>query len=224
MLRKSLTAFILLAASSALLAAEAKRPVKLQDVVREITAKQKSVTTLQADFRQEKEMSLLAGAEVSNGSFVYSKPNNVVWNYTAPKPVTMVIADGWMTTYYPDLNKAEKVEIRKYQDRIFRYMAASGALDELAKYFNFTFLDTKKSANWTLELLPKTQSVGKRVQRIKIWIDKKSYLTTKFEYVEGDGDLTRYEFTNIRINETVPAAAFELNLPRSVRIEQVKLN
>lgn len=224
MLKKSLIAFALFATTAIVSAADTKRPVKLQDVIREISAKQKAVTTLQADFRQEKEMSLLENAEVSTGSFIYSKPNNVVWSYSSPKPVQMVIADGWMTTYYPQLNKAEKLEIRKYQDRIFRYMAASGAIDELGKYFDFTFLDTKNSPTWTLDLKPKTSTVGKRVQRIKIWIDKKSYLTTKFEYVEGDGDLTRYEFTNIRINQTVPAAAFELNLPRSVRIEQVKLN
>lgn len=224
MFKKSLIAFALLAAAATVSAADTKRPVKLQDVVREISAKQKAVTTLQADFRQEKEMSLLENAEVSTGSFIYSKPNNVVWSYSSPKPVQMVIADGWMTTYYPQLNKAEKLEIRKYQDRIFRYMAASGAIDELGKYFDFTFLDTKNSPTWTLDLKPKTSTVGKRVQRIKIWIDKKSYLTTKFEYVEGDGDLTRYEFINIRINQTVPAAAFQLNLPNSVRIEQVKLN
>jgi outer membrane lipoprotein carrier protein len=225
MLRKySRLLLVLFATTFSLSAGAAPGTKKLADVIREVSARQKSVSTLQADFKQEKVMALLANPETSTGSFTYSKPHNVVWNYSSPRPVTMVIADGWMTTYYPDLNKAEKLEVQKYQDRIFRYMAASGAIDELGKYFNFSFVESKKANFYTLELLPKTQALGKRVQRIKIWIDKTSYLTTKFEYVEGDGDLTRYEFSNVRVNGVVPAATFKLNLPAGVRVEQVKLN
>ena len=75
----------------------------------------------------------------------------------------------------------------------------------------------------TAQLTPKNKLVGKRVKRIKIWIDRKSYLTTKFEYVEPDGDLTRYEFTNIRVNQQIAPHVFELNLPPTVRVEQMKI-
>ena len=75
---------------------------------------------------------VLAKPEISTGRFIYSKPNNVLWTYDAPKRVTMLIAAGMLTTYYPDLKKAERIEVKRYQDRIFRYMGASGAIDELA--------------------------------------------------------------------------------------------
>ena len=74
-----------------------------------------------------------------------------------------------------------------------------------------------------LDLKPKTRTVAKRVQRIKLWIDKQTYLTSKIEYVEGDGDVTRYEFKNIRINEPVPPSRFALSLPANVRVEQMKI-
>jgi len=78
--------------------------------------------------------------------------------------------------------------------------------------------------HWVLlDLDPKTKSIAKRVKHIRIWIDKKTYLTTKFEYTEGDGDTTRYEFTNIRINEPIAHDKFVLNLPPSVRVEQMKV-
>jgi outer membrane lipoprotein-sorting protein len=221
MLRK-LSVAVLFVASLPLYAA--KGPVTTLDkVIKEVSARQKKVSTLQADFKQEKELALLAKPEISSGSFLYKKPNNVLWKYESPKPVILNISEGWMTTYYPQLNKAEKLDVRRYQDRIFRYMAASGALDELGKYFDFKFIESKSSSFYTLELTPKNKIVGKRVKRIKIWIDSKSYLTTKFEYVEADGDLTRYEFTNIRVNEQIAPAAFELKLPATVRVEQMKL-
>jgi outer membrane lipoprotein-sorting protein len=198
-------------------------PVTLAQVIKQVQEQQKRTSTLQADFRQEKEMSLLAKPEVSTGTFIFSRPSNVLWTYEAPKRVQMVIASGVLTTYYPEIGKAERIDVKKFEDRIFKYMGATGAIDELARYFDFTFTDSKSKPTYLLDLTPKNKAVGKRVQRIKLWIDKKTFLTSKIEYVEGDGDITRYEFTNLRINEPVPPSRFALSMPSSVRVEQMKI-
>jgi outer membrane lipoprotein carrier protein len=195
----------------------------LEQVIKKVQEQQKKTMTLQASFRQEKELALLSKPEVSTGTFTYSRPSNVLWTYDAPKRVQMVIAGGMMTTYYPELLKAERIDVKRFEDRIFRYMGASGGIDELARYFDFTFTDSKAKSVYVLDLTPKTKAVSKRVQRIKLWIDKTTYLTSKIEYVEGDGDITRYEFTNVRINEPVPASRFALSLPSNVKVEQMKL-
>ncbi len=206
-----------------LAAASKQPPVTLESVIHKVQEQQKKTETLQADFKQEKELALLSQPETSSGTFVFSKPNNVLWSYDAPKRVQMLITSGMLTTYYPDLNKAERIDVKRFEDRIFRYMGTSGAIDELARYFDFTFTDTSTSPYWLLDLSPKSKVVAKRVQHIKIWIDKATYLTSKFEYVEGDGDITRYEFKNIRVNQPVEQARFTLNLPAGVRVEQMKI-
>src|SRR3954451_10144820 len=193
-----------------LFAAKTASPDSLDEVIKKVQLQQKSTNTLQADFRQEKELALLAKPEVSTGTFVYSKPNNVLWTYDAPKKVQMLITSGTLTTYYPELNKAERLDVKRFEDRIFKYMGATGAIDELAKYFDFTFTNKPSDPQYVLDLKPKTGAVAKRVQRIKIWIDKKSYLTEKIEYVEGDGDITRYAFTNIKVNQTIAQSRFVL--------------
>lgn len=195
----------------------------LEQVIKKVQEQQRQTSTLQANFKQEKELALLSKPEVSSGTFTYSRPNNVLWTYESPKRVQMVISGGALTTYYADLRKAERVDVKRFEDRIFKYMGASGAIDELARYFDFTFTDSKSKPEWMLDLTPKNKAVAKRVRRIKIWIDKKSYLTNKVEYVEGDGDITRYEFTNIRVNDPVPASRFALNLPADVKVEQMKI-
>lgn len=204
-------------------ATRAAAPESLDAVIKKVQEQQKKTQSLQADFKQEKVMALLAKPEVSTGKFVFSKPNNVLWSYEAPKRVQMVIAGGTMTTYYPDLNKAERLDVKRFEDRIFKYMGASGAIDELAKYFDFTFTNTPSSPTYALDLKPKTKSIAKRVQRIRIWIDKQTYLSSKIEYVEGDGDITRYEFTNMKLNQPVPASRFALQLPPTVKVEQMKI-
>src|SRR5437899_11795670 len=111
-------------------AARAVDPNSLDEVIRRVQEQQSKTSTLEADFRQEKVLALLARPETSTGHFTYSKPNNVLWSYDAPRHVEMLIANGILTTYYPDLNKAEQIEVKRYQDRIFKYMGASGAIDE----------------------------------------------------------------------------------------------
>jgi outer membrane lipoprotein-sorting protein len=206
-----------------LAAHRAPDPNSLDEVIKRVQLAQKNTSTLEADFRQEKTLALLSKPEASTGRFVYSKPNNVLWTYDAPKRVTMLIANGVLTTYYPDLNKAERIEVKQYQDRIFKYMGASGAIDELGAWFNFTFTNTSNKPYYTLDLDPKSKTIAKRVRHIKIFIDKKTYLTTQFEYTEGDGDKTRYEFTNVKLNAPVAQSRFTLLLPSSVRVEQMKL-
>lgn len=223
-LRKFLVAALGVAAL-AMPAAAAKAPKadSLDEVIRKVQVAQAKTNTLQADFRQEKTLALMAKPEVSTGRFIYSKPNSVLWTYDAPKRVTMLIANGMLTTYYPDLNKAERIEVKRYQDRIFKYMGASAALDELGAWFNFTFTNTSDKPYYTLDLDPKSKTIAKRVRHIRIYIDKTSYLTTQFDYTEGDGDKTRYEFTNVKVNAPVEQSRFTLQLPSSVRVEQMKL-
>src|SRR5436305_14409831 len=105
-----------------LAAARKADPNSLEEVVKRVQQVQKSTKTLQANFRQEKELALLSKPEVSSGTFTFSRPSNVLWVYDAPKRVQMLIANGMMTTYYPDLRKAEQIDVRRFQDRIFKYM------------------------------------------------------------------------------------------------------
>jgi len=221
--RKLLVGVICAASAMPLLAAKVADPNSLEEVIRRVQDQQRKTNTLQADFKQEKTMALLAKPESSSGTFVYSKPNNVLWSYDAPKRVQMLIAGGMLTTYYPELGKAERVDVKRFEDRIFKYMGATGAIDELSRYFDFTFTNKPSEPAWMLDLKPKTGAVAKRVQRIKLWIDKTSYLTTKIEYIEGDGDITRYEFSHIRINQPIEQSRFVLNLPPGVKVEQMKL-
>jgi outer membrane lipoprotein-sorting protein len=204
-------------------AAHSAKPDSLDDVIQKVQLAQKNTNTLQADFRQEKTLALLAKPEVSTGRFVYLKPNNVLWTYDAPKRVTLLIADGMLTTYYPDLNRAERIEVKRYQDQIFKYLGASGTIDELGAWFNFTFTNTADKPYYVLDLDPKTKGVAKRVRHLRVYIDRKTYLTTQLEYTEGDGDKTRYEFLNVKTNAPVEQSRFSIAIPSNVRVEQMKL-
>lgn len=222
-----LSALILLVLTSTLsLSADSRiKGTKIEEVLSQVDARQKNVESLKANFRQTKEVGLLAEPEVSTGVFLYQKPNRVLWKYLEPRPVTMVISDGVMTTFYPQLSKAEKMEVKSFEDRIFRYMGAgTGAIRELGKYFDFRFVEDRRKNEFILELTPKTRTLEKRIKSITIWIDGETYLTSGFEYVEGDGDLTRFEFSDVEMNPKLAAKSFDLDIPANVKIETIRLD
>lgn len=204
------------------LEASSLQGTEVERVLGKIAAAQERILTLEASFSQEKTSGLLAEPQISSGSFIFSRPGKALWNYHKPTRLDMLITDGWMTTYYPELHRAERIEIRQYEERIFRYLGATaGAMSDLAKYFDFRLVDTRSSPHYTLELTPKTPRIARRVQRIKVEIDRESYLTTAIEYVEGDGDFTSYEFTDLKVNGSLPDSRFQLSMPSSVRVETV---
>jgi outer membrane lipoprotein-sorting protein len=57
---------------------------------------------------------------------------------------------------------------------------------------------------------------------MKVWLDSELYLPVALQYVEADGDVTKYEFENYRVNGELPAGRFDLQLPRDVEIRNVE--
>ncbi|HEU5163881.1 MAG TPA: outer membrane lipoprotein carrier protein LolA [Thermoanaerobaculia bacterium] len=214
-----LITFLILAASGSALASGV-RGTEIERVLLQIAGAQKKIETIEARFRQEKSSGLLAASEVSVGSFVFSRPNRAIWRYEEPKAIEMLVSDGWLTTWYPELGRAERIEVKRYEERIFRYLGATaGAIADLDSYFDFRLINVKAKPYYTLILTPKTERVAKRVQRIEVRVDRTSYLTTSLDYTEGDGDRTRYDFTEIRVNEPRSRKRLELSLPPTVRVE-----
>lgn len=220
-------AVFLLAAFSTLMfahsaAAGSIQGTDIERVLRRVADEQKKVSSLEATFSQEKTSSLFARPEVSSGTFVFTRPNKVLWTYDEPKRVEMLVADGWMTTYYPDLRRAEKIEIRRYEERTFKYLgAAAGAIADLEHYFNFTMIDAAARDHFLLKLDPKSARVAKRVKRIEVGIDRTSWLTTSILIEEGDGDVTSYAFRNVKVNTPIAPSRFQLTFPAGVRVETV---
>jgi outer membrane lipoprotein carrier protein len=222
---RSIALFVLLLALPLSAAEAAIEGTRIEEVLREVDARQKTLSTLRADFQQTRETGLLAEPEVSTGEFTFEQPNRVLWKYDQPRPVQVMIADGVLTTYYPLLRKAETMEIRHIEDRVFRYLGAgTGAIRELARYFDLRFTEDRHENQFVLELTPKTKTLAKRVRSVTIWIDGSTYFTRAFEYVEGDGDLTRFEFSNIEMNPRLASDAFRLDIPAGVAIETIRLD
>ncbi len=196
---------------------------RLQALADRMRAAHETLETLEADFSQVKQSALLLEPDRSEGEFSYAAPDRVRWEYSLPQPVSLVIAGRLMTTWYRDIAKAERAQVGEQSDRVFRYLGAGTSLDALLKYFRVSMhLSPNRDDPLRLELSPRFERVARRIQGIDLWLHPTLFLPVRLKYVEGDGDVTEYEFRNLRINVGIPDDRFELDLPRNVEVREVR--
>jgi len=198
---------------------------RLQALIERVKDEQKKLRTLEADFVQHKNSALLAAPEESRGTFSYQAPDRVRWEYDTPKAVTLLIRDQEMTTWYRDLNRAERLNVGRYSTQILRYMGAGGSIQDLLQYFSVSFAVAKdRREPYRLDLVPRYSRMTKRLKSISLWIDRQRFLPVRLLYVEPDGDSTEYRFSNIRFNAGLPADRFDLQLPQNVEVRTLHLD
>lgn len=195
-----------------------------QALIDRIQLEQKALESLEADFVQTRQSEFLAALEESRGTFAYRAPDLVRWEYQSPKPISLVIHDNEMLTWYRDLGKAERLKVGRVSSQVFRYLNASGSLESLMKYFTVKITFPPAGEPYRLELAPRYARIQKRLAGMSLWIDRKLFLPVRVRYVEANGDTTEYRFERLRRNGEIPETRFELDIPKDVEIRLVDLD
>lgn len=203
--------------------AELKGTEKVAAVLARVAEAQSKVSTITARFEQVRESRLLAAPSRSQGVFYFAAPDSVRWQYQSPRPMEVVIANGVAITYRPEEKRAERVEIGRMQRRVFRFLGAAEPLDTLKRYFTFTFSDGGEGRDYRFLLEPVTIQLKRRLHRVEVVIDRTRFVPVAVSYVEADGDRTAYTFHDVVLNQPVAEAMFALELPRDVKVVDVKL-
>ncbi|MDH3404178.1 MAG: outer membrane lipoprotein carrier protein LolA [Acidobacteriota bacterium] len=198
---------------------------RLDVLVERMRLEQEATRTLEASFVQRKESALLLEPDLATGVFFYAAPDNVRWEYDDPTPISLLITGDHMRTWYRDLGQVEEVEIGRHSQRILEYLGAGSSLATLVEYFDVRLtLPGDRSRPLHLDLDPKFERVARRLQGMNIWVDSTTYLPVKLRYVEADGDVTEYEFSDFRVNGEISSDRFELDLPADVHVRTIDLN
>ena len=213
---------LLLGTSSVLFGTQEPAPPALQlpDLLKKFNESQQAVTSLTASFTERKNLSLLAKPVVSNGTFLYSRPSRIKWEYSEPEPRVFLITEDRFVAYYPNRKRAEEVPLSKLAGRrVFRVFGIGQSAEDLGKFFDISQDDpAEEKGAYLLILTPKRQRVKDRLQRVRFWVDAKTFLPRKLEYVESDGDSTLLSFNNIRLNPEIAEARFSVDIPKDVPV------
>jgi outer membrane lipoprotein carrier protein len=198
---------------------------RLAALLERVKLAQKGMRTMEARFVQKQESAMLLQPEESRGTFSYQAPDRVRWEYSTPNPISIVIQGDDMTTWYRDLDRAEKLKIGRYSNQFFKYLGTSGNLETLREYFDVKLqTPAKKGDPFRMELLPRYARIAKRIKTMTIWIDSERYFPNRVQYVGADGDTTEYLFQDIKLNSPIPADRFVLRIPKGVDTKVIDLS
>lgn len=197
---------------------------RLDALIERVKYEQKRLRTLEADFVQEKASEFLAAPETARGHVSFAHPDRVRWEYLSPKPISLLIRDDVMLTWYRDLGRAERVKVGRLSSQVFQYLNAAGSLESLLRYFraNVTFPPGREP--FKIELVPRFARVARRLASMTLWVDRDLYVPRRVRYVEPNGDVTEYRLEQLRVNAAIPDDRFELELPPTVTIQEIDLD
>ncbi len=167
----------------------------------------KATTSIEADFTQEKNLSMLSEKIVSKGHFAFKKDNLLRWEYNAP------------TKYLIVINK-EKIMIRdekktgKYdmsRNKVFKEIndiMIACVQGTIFKSNKFKTVYYENETFYKLELLPQTKNMKDTFKKINLYFDKTVASVAKMEMVESNDDLTSLDFSNKKLNAPINETIF----------------
>ena len=218
MQRMSLYVLALVVGSAA--AAEPATPAELGPILARFDEVQNAIRTLSADFEETTTNPMLVAPIHAAGRFYMTKPAAIRWEYSRPEEMRFVIAEDEYTGYFPAQKRAERRNVQRWREHIFRFFGVGQASGELEKFYDIRLESAANDVPGThlLVLEPKRKRVRKRVEEAWFWLDAKTYLPRTVEYRGSDGRSRRVEFTDVRINPDLAAGLYRVDIPQGVEI------
>lgn len=167
----------------------------------------KATSSIESDFVQEKNLSVLSETIISKGHFVFKKDNLLRWEYLTPSKYLIVInkekimiKDEKKTSKYDmNSNKVFKeindIMLSCVQGTIFKSNKFKSSYYESDKYYK-------------IELVPQVKNMKETFKKINLYFDKNVTSVAKMEMVEVNEDLTSIEFSNKKLNAPIPENNF----------------
>jgi hypothetical protein len=139
---------------------------------------------------------------------------------TAQTTAVSVIRARRPATYTPVQKRAEKRNIQRWSEQIFRFFGLGQGTTELMKFYDITLDGTHDSSTGTYLLLlePKKRRVRKRIPEVRFWLDKDTYLPARVEYRSKSGNTRVVEFHQIRLNPDLAANLYHVEIPSDVQV------
>lgn len=187
---------------------------------KEFDQAQSKTNTIVSQFIEKKELTLLDSPVVSRGVFYYRKPNQILWEYHEPDVKKFLLTGKILLSYYPKEKKAEQINIKRFSGHVFKFICIGQLSKDLKNYYKMEISNSRDSKEVLMTLIPKKRKVKKRIDHLKLWIDRKTFQLSQLQYVEVDGDRTTITFEKVQVNAEVPASTFEIDLPSDVEISE----
>ncbi len=172
-----------------------------------IESMSKATNSIESDFIQEKNLSMLSEKIISKGHFAFKKDNLLRWEYDSPTKYLIVINKD--KVMIKDEKKTGKYDMKS--NKVFKEIndimvsCVQGTIFKSTKFKTVYFENDKF---YKLELLPQTKNMKDTFKKINLYFDKTVTSVAKMEMIEANDDLTSLDFSNKKLNAPLNESIF----------------
>ncbi len=207
---------LFLAALALGLTAAPAQTIRTVDVgpLRSWLAQQREIRTLAADFTQTRRLRVLRDPVVRPGRLWFRAPGAFRWELGQPAE-TIVVRDGGPV----EVIRVRAREVSRFDPakldatRDLPILEFPLAADYEAFRARFELLDLEATPErCTFAMLPRDAAAARALKEIRVRFDRGSGQLLSFVVTARDGSELRNDFSNVRVNEPLPADAFRVDL------------
>jgi outer membrane lipoprotein-sorting protein len=197
--------------------AAAAAAVDTEAILRRASSAYANIRSLSADFVMNREIPALRQTITSRGTLYQRSPDRIALRFSDPDG-DLILGDGeYFWVYYPSVNP----------DQYMRQPAAAAdrsGVDLQAQFvgnpvdrFDATLHGTETVAGRQAHVLTLVPRQRAEYRSLKVWLDGRDSLARRFEIVEHNGTMRRFDLDNIQTNITIPDATFRFTPPPGAR-------
>lgn len=179
----------------------------LSAVKKEFAKAAQQTQSIQCDFVQEKNLSMLSDKIVSKGKFWFRRENKVRMEYQQPSYYLLVM--NGKDIRIKDAQKESKVSGKN--NKLFEQInkitvdCVRGTVLDNADFTTKVFENAQR---YRLEMVPVNKAMAAYFKMITLLVDKKDFTVESIIMAEPSGDDTNISFLHKQVNANIPDAVF----------------
>ncbi len=169
--------------------------------------KARLTTSLESNFVQEKNLSILSEKIISKGHFCFKKTNLLRWEYLSP--INYLIVINKEKIYIKDGKKVSRYDTGS--NKMFKGindMMLNSVQGNVLNHKDFKIAYFENEKYFLVEMYPKGKEMKEYLKCIAMYFDKTDYTVSKLRMTELSEDYTNIEFNSKKINGTIADAQF----------------
>lgn len=166
------------------------------------------VKSIESDFVQEKNLSVLSNKIISKGHFMYKKDNNIRWEYLQPYRYLIIISNNKIFIKEDQNQKQYDIQSNKMFQEMNKFISGciQGDILKNEKDFKTGYFEDENS--FFVTLMPTQEAMRKMLNEVQIWFNKGDLTVSRIKMVEAGGDYTKIDFINKKLNTEIPGDKF----------------
>jgi outer membrane lipoprotein-sorting protein len=169
------------------------------------------LTSLQCNFTQKKNISVLSEVITSKGKLLFKAENMLRWEYTSPYFYLFILNNDKVFLKNDNSSQQFDVKSNKLFKEISSLMVNGIRGDKLIDESKYQVQFFENSSQVMVKLFPKNKEMKSLISAIQLYFNKTTYLVNSLDMNEQSGDVTSIVFTDMVLNQQLSDEKFTVH-------------